>query len=1206
MKHKVKKMAIRKPRSNGDGNTSLKQLGTPFSTGGGGSYFEAKVQAAYLALMLTGGNAPALPTWNISKIKLQGKFDEYQTDDLVIFVEKPGGGQTKKMLAQIKHSVEITKGNKTFGEIINAAWADFNNPNVFTKNQDIIALVTGPLSVSDIADVRTVLEWVRECENSEEFIKKTNRAKFISRRKKKKLDAFRSKLKESNGNKDVSDDDFFQFLKHFHLLGYDLDVLAGVTLSLLHSHIGQFSKEDVKKIWACLVDKVQNANQNAGTITLDNLPDDLKEIFQKKISQTFPPELAKNRSLSKETAPLEKPDWNITTGAAELAIANLVGAWNENSDADKSVVNLLAIPSYDAWILKIREILLWPESPISIKRGILSLSERMDLWSSLGSRIFDPSLDTFYKVALEVLKERDPQFELPPGERYIAGMRGKVLKYSRNIRKGFAESLALLGSRPEALTSCTVNKPRTTASRVVFGLLHDADWVLWGSLNDVLPLLAEAAPDEFLNAVETSLCHSPSPFDELYAQERGGFGGRTYITGLLWALETLAWEERYLTPATVILGELAARDPGGNWGNRPSHSLTEIFLPWLPQTLASVDKRKVAIQTLSKQVPEVAWKLLLALLPNQTQASSGAQKPKWRKTIPSNPTKINNAEYWEQSLSYAAMAVDMAKGDIAKLSELIPNLENLPKESFDGILEYLQSDELKRKPELDKLILWNKLIEFCARHKQFPEAEWTLGSELVSKVENAAKQLEPKSIFDLNKRLFSGRDYDLVDEKKEWKEQQEELEGKRRNVLAEILKKTGIDSVIKYAKLVESPSNVGFSLGSLGDAAVDAFVLPKLLTDEDKKIAQFVGGYIWGRYKNGNWTWVDALDKSDWNRSQVARFLINLPFGKEAWQRVEVLLKEYRGEYWKEVNVNPYQADGDFNNAIDRLCEFGRPLAALHCIHKKMCSDKNLLDTNRAVKVLLLVGSTEEPKTSMDRYYIEELIQALQKNPKTNPNDLFAVEWMYLALLDRPGSILAPKTLERRLAEKPEFFCEAIRLIYRSKKEAKIKRELSPAEQAAAANAYSMLSSWRIPPGLKEDGSFSENEFKDWMKEVVAACSESGHLEVALISIGHMLIHSPEDPSGLWIHHVIAEVLNSKDFEDMRRGFSTATFNARGVHMIDPSGKSEYEIAARHRKRAEDVENAGFQRLAATLRGLADSYDAEAKRIIDEHGKELD
>jgi hypothetical protein len=113
------------------------------------------------------------------------------------------------------------------------------------------------------------------------------------------------------------------------------------------------------------------------------------------------------------------------------------------------------------------------------------------------------------------------------------------------------------------------------------------------------------------------LQQSPCLFDELFSQESDGTFGGNYLTGLLWALETLAWDEKFLVRACVILGELATHDLGGNWTNRPANSLTTILLPWLPQTTSSIDKRKVALRTLQKEVPAVAWKLLLSLLPNQ-------------------------------------------------------------------------------------------------------------------------------------------------------------------------------------------------------------------------------------------------------------------------------------------------------------------------------------------------------------------------------------------------------------------------------------------------------------------------------------------------------------------------------------------------------------------------------------------------------------
>ncbi|OGQ01326.1 MAG: hypothetical protein A2026_14675 [Deltaproteobacteria bacterium RBG_19FT_COMBO_46_12] len=1171
-----------------------KQLSNPFSTGGGGGLFEAHVQASFVALMLTGGFAPCLPCWPIKKIKLQGKYAGYDTDDLIVFVEKPDGEQTRKILAQIKHSISITEGNKIFGEVIQAAWTDFNNHRFFTKSRDIIALITGPLSATDTSDVRTILEWARHSENSGEFLNKIELTNFSSQRKQDKLKAFRTHLKKANGCKDVSDEEFFQFLKHFYLLGYDLDVKVGVTLSLLHSHIGQYSQENVHVLWTQLIDEVQTANKNAGTITIDTLPEGLQAAFKKRAYETIPAD------FSISLLPTVKPDWNLNKHASELAIANLLGSWNEKSNADTVIASQLAKEDFTIWIFKVREILQQTESPVALKNGGWAITERQELWQTLGQRLFDDHLDIFKQSAVTVLSECDPRFELPPEERYAASIYGKMLKHSHQLRKGLAESLALLGSHPKALKNCSLGKPETIATLAVRDILTNADWVLWGSLNNLLPLLAEAAPDAFLRAVETALGQTPCPFDELFSQERNGLTGGNYLTGLFWALETLAWDEQYLVRVSVMLGELSSHDPGGNWANRPSNSLTTIFLPWLPQTIATIEKREVALQALKKEFPEVAWKLLLSLLPNQHQTSTGSHKPIWRKTIPEDVRKgIPREEYWAQVSFYADMVVEMAKHDICKLNELIDHLDNLPQPSFEKVLEHLSSEDITTKPENERIGLWNGLIKFASKHKRFVDAEWALSPDLVSRIERVAATLAPLNPLYLHRRLFSDRYFDLYEETGNWQEQREKLEKRRQIAITEILTFGGFEAVVKFAETVQSPWNVGLALGAITEIETDSFVLPDFVEAENKNISQFASGYVCGRYWSQGWVWVDKLDVTGWSKSQIGQFLAYLPFTEETWKRSEKILGEVDAEYWSKANVNPHQADGELYVAIDKLIENGRPNAATYCLHK-ILYDKQPLDNARTVKALLSAVSSTEPSYSLDAYHIAEIIKALQDDPDTNTNDLFHVEWAYLSLLDSHFGA-SPRLLENRLSSDSSFFCEVIRLVYRSKNEPKSEREPTEQEKAIATNAYRLLQNWKTPPGLQSEGGFSGDLFWQWLESTKKACSESGHIEVALSRVGKVLIHCPPDPDGLWIHRAAAEALNGRDAEDLRDGFRLAVFNSRGVHWVDPTGKPEIELAAKYRQQAEDVENAGYQRIAATLRGVADSYDHDAKRIIGEH-----
>ena len=149
-----------------------KQLSSPFSTGSGGGNFETHVQASFVVLMLAGGYAPCLPCRPINKIKLQGRFAGYQTDDLIVFTQDSNGTNQCKLLGQVKHQISITERDTIFAEVIQAAWQDFNKPEVFSRGKDVFALITGPLSVTDIYDVRTILDWARHAENSNEFFKK--------------------------------------------------------------------------------------------------------------------------------------------------------------------------------------------------------------------------------------------------------------------------------------------------------------------------------------------------------------------------------------------------------------------------------------------------------------------------------------------------------------------------------------------------------------------------------------------------------------------------------------------------------------------------------------------------------------------------------------------------------------------------------------------------------------------------------------------------------------------------------------------------------------------------------------------------------------------------------------------------------------------------------------------------------------------------
>jgi len=890
------------------------------------------------------------------------------------------------------------------------------------------------------------------------------------------------------------------------------------------------------------------------------------------------------------------PEWAEGSAAAELAIAAVLGSWAEQSDADRAVVEGISGNAYGEWIGKMREITLRPGTPLTQRDGNWKFVARYEGWYALGHRLFDEHLDRVQTAAISVLREKDPQFELPTAERYAAHIHGKALAHSPLIRNGLAESLALLGSHPKALTSCKRDKAEATAVLAVRAILADADWSRWASLNHLLPLLAEAAPGEFLDAVEKVLNSDPCLFDELFAQEGDGFMGGTYMSGVLWALETLAWDAGHLSRAVICLGELAARDPGGRFANRPANSLTTILLPWLPQTCASVAKRGAAVSTLLAELPDIGWKLLVSLLPQSHSTSSGTRRPAWRETIPDDWSKgVTHREYWEQVALYSEMAITAAKSNREKLAELIGHMENLPPLAHEQLLAHLGSDAVITMPEADRLGLWTELVDLVAKHRKFSDAGWAMKHEQVDKIAALADRLAPDAPAFRHQRLFSERDFDLYEGKGNYEDQRIELEGRRKKAIEEIVANGGAQAVLAFAAVVQSPWRVGIAFGMVAGNEVDGVVLPDLLEPEQKSLAQFEGGFVWGRFRSRGWKWVDNIDTSRWTPAQIGQLLSFLPFTPATWERSQHLLGGNESVYWSKASANPYEAETSLELAIDRLIQHGRPYAAIRCL-QRMLHDKQPFDNGRAVRALLAALKSSESARSMDAYGIVEIIKALQSDPNTNPDDLFHVEWAYLPLLDRHNDA-SPKLLGRRLAIKPEFFCEVIRLVFRSKKEERSTEELTEERKNIATNAYRLLSSWRTPPGSGEDGTYDGDALAAWLVAVKKECSDTGHLEIAMTMLGHSLIHVPQDPDGLWIHRSAAAVLNGKDAGDMRNGFRTELFNSRGAHWVDPTGKPERELAEKCLGQAEAVENAGYHRLATTLRELADSYKRDAEKV---------
>lgn len=300
--------------------------------------------------MLCEGVCPCLhEAWPIVRVVLQTKYRGINTDDFLAVTRNDNTGEEAKLLVQAKHSVAFNLSDPQLPNVLQFAWSDFKNDRLFKTGYDAIALVTGPLSKTDTEDVCALLALAREAEDSRDFFTKKELAAFCGQPQRDKFDIIVHHLTNANGSRRPSDEDIFGFLKHFYLLGFDMDLVAGICVSLFQSIIGRCTEDNVKDVWRHIVEVVQHKNPRAGGITMENIDPSLKRRF--KIREKLKPITALARGPSASALP--PIPIRVT-----LAL-NLIGGWDEKAEGDRMIVEELSVMTFTDWQTKVREI--WRE-----------------------------------------------------------------------------------------------------------------------------------------------------------------------------------------------------------------------------------------------------------------------------------------------------------------------------------------------------------------------------------------------------------------------------------------------------------------------------------------------------------------------------------------------------------------------------------------------------------------------------------------------------------------------------------------------------------------------------------------------------------------------------------------------------------------------------------------------------------------------------
>jgi hypothetical protein len=281
------------------------------------------------------------------------------------------------------------------------------------------------------------------------------------------------------------------------------------------------------------------------------------------------------------------------------------------------------------------------------------------------------------------------------------------------------------------------------------------------------------------------------------------------------------------------------------------------------------------------------------------------------------------------------------------------------------------------------------------------------------------------------------------------------------------------------------------------------------------------------------------------------------------------------------------------------LLDVGRPEAAF-----QIAADPNMsISSSLLVRLLqeILNSDPERFRSGLlDAYSMARIFNQLYERNELSIEEISQLEWPFVMVLDHARPYMkTPLALHRVLQKDPRFFVQLLTFMY--------KRDagLAVAETDAISKekkevrgrvAYEVLNSWRLLPGLKEDGTIDERELFEWIDAAKKQCEENGYKIAFGIQVGFLISCAPIGSDGVWPISTVRNLIEYLDDDLINRHIEIGIFNSRGVVTRGPGGgNQERELVAKYSKMADTVK-IKWPVTAKVLRMIADNYLDSAKR----------
>lgn len=893
------------------------------------------------------------------------------------------------------------------------------------------------------------------------------------------------------------------------------------------------------------------------------------------------------------------PAWAQPPDVYEVIGMLCAGSWDDQQPGDRDVLAVLVGRPYEDVA---RLATTWSQGadpPLRQAGSIYAFSAVRDAWQQVGPFVTREALARFATVAERVLSLEDPRLALAPDERWLAGIRGQLPTHSGAMREGVARSLALLSIL--GMDGILPHRPQDTANAVVSRVLAPGvAWQRWYSVAGVLTTLAEAAPQAFLAGLQAQLTPAAPELAHLFDEEGGGLSPHSMHTHLLWALEILAWDPAYLSAVTLLLGRLAALDPGGRLQNRPINSLRGIFLFWHPYTSASLTQRRQALGLLVAREPEVAWDLVTELLPKNFDHGMPTAEPQYRPVIARPPMTYGERD--QGAINIIENALTLAGANATRLSVLVGECGAWPPVPRERLVEQLRAFAGNIAIPEDRATLWTAVRKFVNDHRAHPTADWAAPAEALAPFAAVQDLLLPADLTMRYAWLFDdwwpnlgvprGNDHAAVEAN---------VTQARQAALREIVQVHGHDGLLALAQAVKYPFFVGRDTADIiGDGAEQRALLLATLGSPTPGVRLFGQALVTRWQQLVGEPLADRLlapPLTD-NPDRTTVFLLGLPFERSSWNRVTAMGEDIGRRYWRDAQ--PWLPQGvtldDLTYTVGQFISHDRAFAALQLIglHVTLAPGLLLVQALDAVRHALIAGA-ELPNNQDIGFDLDRIFERLDAAGVAEA-DIARFEWFFLPVLNQ-GRLMPTLTLHRQMARDPALFAEVISAVYRAHTRNPDEGPMPTEQETARARmAYALLSSWHVMPGMAPDGTLNAAVLLAWVDDARTRCNANDRAAIGDQHIGQVLAYAPPGLDGIWPHPAVRDLIDRIGSPLLESGTASGVFNSRGVVTRVPNegGDQERAIAARYRAFA-DALAIPHPQTAALLRRLADDYERFAQ-----------